>query len=283
MINILKFFQATIETPQAYGPFHLICLVIVIFSAAYLCVFQRNIKEKKLSKIIMILWSILVILEIYKQIVFSYSIVDGLVVWDYQWYVFPYQFCATPLTFLPLIALNKGATRVTKFIKESCIIFCSSYSLFAGLAVLMIPGDVFTNWLGIDLHTMFHHGTQVVVGVFLFAYYHRKINYSDFLKATPLFIYFLLTAMVLNEIFVHIADGTFNMFFISRHFPCTLPILNNIYLNIPYPAFLLTYFLSFTLCAFVVFNIVYWLTLAASLKRPARVNKFDHTISILKE
>jgi hypothetical protein len=47
-------------------------------------------------------------------------------------------------------------------------------------------------------------------------------------------------------------DETFNMFFISPHFPCTLPVLSGIYGKIPYPAFLLLYLVGFALIAAII-------------------------------
>jgi len=230
-------------------------------------------KEKNLSKLIMVVWTILVILEIYKQFVFSYDIQDGMVTWRYQWYIFPYQFCATPLTFLPFIALNKGSNKFSRFIKEGCIMFCSTFNFFAGLSVLIFPEGVFVSNLGIDIQTMVHHGLQVVLGIYIYVYYHKKLKYISFFKALPIFAFFLTNAMLLNVTVVHFTDATFNMFFISPYFPCTLLILSEVYAAAPYPVFLFVYIVGFTLCAFMIYNIFYWITFYIDKKHSTSIKK----------
>ena len=67
--------------------------------------------------------------------------------------------------------------------------------------------------------------------------------------------------MILNVTFVKsgITGGsTFNMFFISPYFPCTLPVLSEIYPVVPYPVFLLLYVLGFITLGFIFFEIIYW-------------------------
>ena len=44
---------------------------------------------------------------------------------------------------------------------------------------------------------------------------------------------------------------TFNMFYISPFYPCTLPVLNIIYEKTPYIVFLLCYILGFLLAGYI--------------------------------
>lgn len=278
MIDFLKLLKFSIETPSTYGLFHLTSIFLAIVVAIYLCAFRRNMKEKSLSKIIMIVWIVLVVLECYKQFIFSYDIVDNTISWRFQWYAFPYQFCATPLTFLPFIALNKGSNKWSSFIKESCIVFCSTYCFIAGLAVLAFPGDVFVPELGIDIQTMIHHGAQLVMGIFIYVYYHKQLKFVSFLKAVPVFLFFIVNAMILNEVVINFTDGTFNMFFISPHFPSTLPVFCDIWASVPYPIFLLIYISGLTLLAFITYNILYWIIFLIELKHVPCTDKFNNTV-----
>ena len=275
-MGFLKFIQFhLIEKIQPYSAFHIVSFVIMIALCVALCVFCRNIKEKKLSRILMIIWGVLVFLEIYKQFVFSYEIVEGEIKWHYQWYVFPYQFCATPLTFIPFIALNKASNKLTAFVKEGAIAFCCTFNLFAGLAVMISPGDVFNTYnLGIDVHTMIHHGMQMVLGIYLYVYYHGKLQYWSYLKALPIFGFFLVNAMILNAIVPTFTNDTFNMFFISWKFPCTLPVLADIYPKVPYIIFLLIYIIGFAIAGFIIYNIIYWATFGVTkLRNKIAANK----------
>ena len=293
-MEFLKFIQFSIpEKMKPYGPFHIASCVIMVALAVVMCIFCRKIREKTLSKILMIIWAVLVVLEIYKQFVFSYSINSANEIsWHFQWYAFPYQFCATPLTFIPFIALNKASNKVSAFIKEGVIAFACTFNLFAGLAVMISPGDVFETYnMGIDVHTMIHHGMQMVLGVYLFVYYHEKLRYLSYLKALPVFGFFLTNAMILNAIVPTFTNDTFNMFFISWKFPCTLPVLADIYPKVPYIIFLLIYIIGFAIAGFIIYNVVYWATFGVTKLRNyiafkngkevdelSNKEKFDNTI-----
>ena len=278
-MDFLKLLQYSIDIPQPYGAFHLVSFALVIIATVLLCIFARNIKETTLSKGLLILWIVLVVLEIYKQIVFSYYINDDKVTWSYAWFVFPYQFCATPLTFIPFIALNKASTKVSAFIKEAAIVFASTFNLFAGLSVLIYPSDVFMQYLGVDIHTMIHHGSQVIIGVYLYVYYHNKLKYWSYLKSLVVFAFFLTNAMILNALVPLISkDAVFNMFFISWRFPCTLPVLSEIYTKVPYIIFLLIYLIAFFIAGFAIYNIIYWITWLVDRQKPKPVDKYNHTV-----
>ena len=282
-MDFLRFLQFSLGTPKPYGAFHIVSFILVILVTIAACIFGRNIKEKTLSKILFILWIVLIVLEIYKQIVFSYVISGDTVTWSYSWFVFPYQFCATPLTFIPFIALNKASNKVSAFIKEGCIVFCSTLNLFAGLSVMFYPGDVFMQYLGVDIHTMIHHGAQVILGVYIYVYYHNRLKYISFLKALPVFVFFLINAMILNAIIPPLfsKDAVFNMFFISWRFPCTLPILADVYTKVPYIIFLLIYILAFALVGFIIYNIIYWITYLIDKQKPKETDKYNNTISTI--
>ena len=103
---------------------------------------------------------------------------------------------------------------------------------------------------------------MIVVGIFTAVWLGRRFNLKIFSKTPVPFLAFIVVAMILNITFVKsgITGGsTFNMFFISPYFPCTLPILSEIYPVVPYPVFLLLYVLGFIALSFVFFEIVYWI------------------------
>jgi hypothetical protein len=45
------------------------------------------------------------------------------------------------------------------------------------------------------------------------------------------------------------------MFFISRHYPCTLPVLADIYAKVPYPVFLCIYLVGFAVVSALIYGI----------------------------
>jgi len=119
---------------------------------------------------------------------------------------------------------------------------------------------VFVRTAGINIQTMIHHGLQVVLGIYFAVYNRKKLNIKYFLKSIPVFVGLLLIACILNEVIYYSVVSkigeTFNMFYISRHFDCTLVILNQIYLVVPWFVFLLIYVIGFAIASIAVFYII---------------------------
>lgn len=240
-------------SPQGYGPFHIFFIHLAIGVTLFLCFMFRNCSDKVFRRIVLICWLVMASFEIYKQFTFSYSIDSSIITWDYQWYAFPYQLCSTPLYVLPLVFILKDSK-----VRDAFIAYIGTYSLFAGTAVFCYPGDVFIDYLGISIQTMVHHGLQIVLGVFFLVWSRKKINFRFFLKAIPVFAALVSIAMLSNELFMLLGiDETFNMFYISPHFDCTLPLLSLIYPKIHYIFFAALYIFGFTLIAFIVFIVAF--------------------------
>ena len=251
--RIIYALQKEIETPVSFGLYHLCCLTIVILLTIWLCIRFRDANDKTVRRILCIAWACMLIAEIYKQIVFSMDVTNGIAEWSYSWYSFPYQFCSTPLYVLPLAVFCRGR------IQKSALVYLATFSLFGGLAVMIYPGDVFIRTLGVDIQTMLHHGLQVIIGIFLAVHSRKKLSLRHFLRAVPLFVVAVGIALGLNLGVYHAfaaRDGdipTFNMFFISPYFDCTLPIVGSVYGAVPYPVFLLVYILGFCTAALAVY------------------------------
>jgi len=136
--RILYFFDSIIiETPLAYGWFHILSLVIILGTAITISIVFRNCSDKVFRRISLVFWIIIVILEIGKQLLFAfnYNVDTGEVTFRYQWYAFPYQFCSSPLYILPLVIFLKDGK-----VRDCAISFISLFSLFAGLSAMFYPG-----------------------------------------------------------------------------------------------------------------------------------------------
>ena len=103
---------------------------------------------------------------------------------------------------------------------------------------------------------MVHHGSQIIIGIYAAVYYKDKINVKTFLYSLPVFSVMVLIALILNLIMHSVTTETFNMFFISPYFECTLPILCIVRESLPYIPFLLIYILGFSCCALIVYLII---------------------------
>ncbi len=248
--------QWEMETPTNYGIWHL-CFLALTIAATVLLVWRfRDASDRTVRRILLVIWIAMVILECYKQLVFSMSMEDGIARWEYQWYAFPFQFCSTPLYALPFVIFLKDGK-----VRDAVMTFFSGFSLFAGLAVMLYPNDVFISEIGINIQTMIHHGSQVAVGVFLVAYNRHRMNCKSFMGSLAVFGCFVVAAMLLNVVVHHglvacgMADTTFNMFFISPYHDCTLPVLSAVDPLVPYPVFFLIYLLGFSVVSGIVYGI----------------------------
>jgi hypothetical protein len=139
-------------------------------------------------------------------------------------------------------------------IRDAFISYMGAFSFFGGLAVFFYPNDVFISTIGINIQTMVHHGTQVVIGIFLLVHQRKKLGIFHYLMGIPAFAGFSTIAIALNEITVALGlTENFNMFYISRHYDCTLPVLSAIYPNVPYPVFLSIYLLGFVIVSSIMY------------------------------
>ncbi len=241
--------------PTNYGWFHIMFIAIVIALTTFLCIKYKDSDDKIVRRIILICWIVMVVLEIYKQIAFAIGSSDGGVTarWDYDWGSFPYQLCSTPLYIFPFVVwLRDGKVR------EAMITYLMTFSLFGGLAVYVFPNDVFIESVVINFQTMIHHGTQVVIGIFLIARNRASLNFKRYVSAIPVFAVMVGIAFALNLIVCPLLEANgigdrFNMFYVGPHHACTLPLLELIYPNVPYIVFALMYVLGFCLVSAIVF------------------------------
>ena len=254
-VNLLNILQATMTTPTSYGWFHFMWVGIIVITTTLLCYFGRNVNDRQFRRIIFFLWLAMTLFEIYKQFMFTFSVEDGKVVAEYMWYQFPFQLCGTPIFVVPFIIWGKEG----KF-RDAIMAFMCFFSFFGGLVSYIYPEDLFISTICINLQTMFHHGSQIVFGLFIATYLRKRFNFSLYLKGLYTFAVLCGIALVMDIGMYHVfqaldIDHTFNMFFISPYFDCTLPVLDSIYKKIPYIPFLATYILGFGVIGVIMFTI----------------------------
>ena len=254
MESILRVLDTQMTQPTPYGWFHILCLVLTVVATVLLCRFGKNWKPRK---VVLVTAITVVILEIYKQVNFSFSYENG-IAFDYQWYAFPFQFCSTPM-YVGLLGslLKKGK------LQKACFAYLATYAVFAGVCVMLYPVTVFVPEIGINIQTMICHGSMIVIGVWLLYSGHVEVKHKTILKAIPVFAVCVTLAVVMNEI-AHstglLERETFDMFFISPYYNCTLPILSTVYQLVPYVVFVCIYFFGFILCALLVYSLIIGIT-----------------------
>ena len=265
MLHLLESFVRIFEfklsaKPEIYGIYHIVCLGIVILAAVLFAVFFKNVSNKTIRAILLGAWITIVLLEIIKQLEGAYSPYYwgtdydwATYRWEYLWHSFPYQFCSTPYYCLPFIIFLPDG-----FWRRSFIAFFATFSLFAGLIVMFYPGDVFVTNLFLDVQTMIHHGSMVIISVLLIAHERHKFKIKYFLGALAIFAAFVAVAVALNELLYYfvlagLENQAVNLFLISSHYQTTLPVLSLLSGKIPYPVYLATYFVCFSLASAIIF------------------------------
>lgn len=249
--NLLRIFDASMKTPTLFGWFHLMWLVITIGAALLLIHIQKKTRSENMPHYVIFITAIIVTaLEIYKQINFSFGY-EGGIRYDYQWYAFPFQFCSTPM----YVGLLAGLIRKGK-VHDSLAAYLATYAMFAGLCVMIYPGDVFIETIGINIQTMVCHGSMITVGIYLLATGHVKTHHSTILKALPVFCAAALMAIVMNEIAYYsglLKTETFNMFYFSPHCDPHLPVFSMVQsaMNVPVLEIVI-YIAGFTAAAYII-------------------------------
>ena len=266
MQAILEFLNQTMNKPELYGSFsqswfQYLSLIAVFIGMVIAVTRMKNLDDKRLNTVLRTFSIVLLVFEVYKQIIFSYQ-----ASWSYQWYAFPFQFCSTPM----YIALAASFIK-QKTIREAMLAFLGTFGLFAGLAVVLYPSTVFVQTIGINIQTMVHHGGMAVIGVGLLAH-HIKLTYQSVLKAAAVFLSLMIIAIILNTLHNNfINNGTFNMFFINERFENGIPVLMIFQPLVPHGIFLLIYLFGFTLVASIVFYIRVLLSLNISSKKAVTI------------
>lgn len=285
MEEFLHWLQGTMTTPTWFGWFHILWLCIMIAECVVIYIFRKKISRKTINIILLTVGIALIIFELYKQIVFSfnYNGGNGNSTWSYQWYAFPFQFCSTPM-YLMVIAgiLRKGKV-------YNCITsYLATFAAFAGLCVMIYTGGVFTSMIGINIQTMFWHSSMFTIGFLLLATRSVEFNFKTILRASYVFFVMIGLALIMNIIWHYCGtDATFNMFFISPYYPCTLVILDKIYQTVPYIIFLLIYLIGFILAASIIFGVALLLDKLEKRLAKNKTSQDDETsekiINIIKD
>lgn len=264
---------APFERPALFGDYHIFCLVVMLALSIFLCVLWKKGVIKNPRTVVLVTAIIVTIFEIYKQINLNVSYDPEVKFNDYAWYIFPWQFCSTPLYVGLLAGLTNPKSKIHNFLCS----YLATFALFAGLAVMIYPGDVFIEKIGICIQTVVCHASMVVVAIFLYYTGYIKTEFKTLMKGACVFSVTISIAIVINEL-GHQAGITethfFNMFYISPYEDSTLPIYSMVHNSIMaenpelYPLCLAIYILGFTLVAGLM------LLIAAGIKKLGTYN-FD--------
>lgn len=253
MLEFLKaVLWAKMETPTMYSWFHLLMLALCLGGCALVVIFRKKIDERRFRIMTGIFLAVVVALEIVKQINFSYNPETDK--WAYQWYAFPFQFCSSPYFVWPFVLFVKNEK-----VKKCLYAFIGTFNFFGGLVNMFYPATVFIGDVVINIQTQVHHGLMLVLGVAVYACGLVEKKPKALLDASIVFGVLIAVAIVLNEVMYPIVgqEHSFNMFYISRHYDCSLPLLEMFWKvenpPMPYICFLLIYIVGFVLIGAIIF------------------------------
>jgi len=258
-VKLLAVLDASMQRPTMYGWFHLVWIALTIAACVLLWRFCRNTPAQRTRAVVFWTAVVVLVLEVYKQMNYTFGYDTGTVTADFQWYAFPFQFCSTPM----YVGLLMGIFRKGK-IHEALAAFQATYAVFAGVCVLLYPNDVFISTIGINIQTMICHCSMIVIGVYLMVTGYVKLEHKTILKAIPVFAIAVGLAAIMNEIAYYsglLKTENFNMFYISPHCDPSLPVYSLVQEVVPFPFCLIIYIAAFSLAAYLI------LLIAMSVKR----------------
>lgn len=253
--KVLYLLQGEMERPESYGWFHLLWIGITLFLIIYLSLRKTKNKEKELKTVLLVYGIGAFILELTKQIIwsFNYDPTLNIVSWDYQWYAAPFQLCTTPIFVTLICAFLKDGK-----VRNSLLSYLAFFTILGSIMTIIIPDSCFVRTIEINIHTMYLHCLSFVVSMYLLIKGHVKIDIENVIKGFYVFLIFVGIALFL-DIFIYnigILNGeTFNMFYISPYFISSLPIYDVVQQNVPYLLFLIIYIVSILLGGLIVYGI----------------------------
>lgn len=252
--GLLDLLNSKMDIPSMYGGFHIMFFAASILAGIVLCRRCPKPDTAFIRKLLLVVSLVVIALEVYKQINFSFRYDGERITFDYQWYAFPFQFCSTPM----YIGLLAAVTR-SKHLHEYLCAYLGTYGLFAGLCVMFYPSTVFVDTIGINIQTMVCHGSMVTIGIYLLFTGYVKTDRKTIRGALPVFIVLVGLAMVMNETAYRtglLAAETFNMFFISPYCAPELPVYSLVQGIVPFPWCALIYIAGFTAAASLLLLLV---------------------------
>lgn len=255
--KMLYLLQGEMIEPTAFGWFHILWLVLVIISIFILYKRIMYHGEKQLKIILGTYGIIALVLEVLKQLIwsFNYDPITNKIIWDYEWYSFPFQLCTTPIyVCIICLFLKKGKVR------NSLLSYLSYITILGSIATMIVPNSCFVSDILVNIHTMWLHLGSFVVSIYLLMSSEVKITLKELKGAIFIFLIFVIIANLLNIIVYNLGvlnNEVFNMFYISPYFISVLPVFNIIQENVPYLIYLIIYICTLILGSFIIYSIAF--------------------------
>ena len=245
MKSFFLFTAWEMQTPKAYGPFHIITTLILLSIAIGLTYLLRNTDDKKNKRVLLIVGLFLMTTEIYK-ILFYYYVKP-----DYNlWWIFPYQLCSVPM-YLCVISFFIKNKKVNNWIYA----FMGIVNFLGGLMAFLEPSGIHHEYLTLTLHAYIWHMTLVFIGMYLFVTNRSITNLYGYIKGMVVFFMAAGLAQLLNVVFRKI-EG-FNLFYISPFTRSPLAVFKDFYVSVGWFWTMILYFLAIAIASAIIYYGLY--------------------------
>ena len=245
--------------PVLYGPFHLLAAFggsAVAIWAAWLFSSKDHpntntrIHQQKFDRIMRISGVILLIGELYKQLM-NFYVVNGHV---YDWWIFPFQLCSLPMYLCPLLIMIHNEKR-----HRILCTFLLDFNMMGAVATFIDPSGIFHPYWMLTLHGILWHLMLIFVGFVIIFSHEADLTTRGFLRTLPLFAFFCLAAEVLNGILHRFSAA--NLFYISPWEMSTQLLFGDIDRILGRPIGILLYILAMAAGAWLIHNVARKITI----------------------
>ena len=257
--KIITFIGKTAERPKPFGVFHIVSVGIILAISFFVITQRHRITEKILAYSMLTSGVIMVVLEIYKQVVTSYDPETD--TWAYPWHFFPFQFCSTPI-YLTLIAFFLYKIGKTEHFR-AVTAFLGTYSLIGAVVVFSVGMEsVFASIIGINIQTTIHHGLMFILAVAILSSGKVSFTLKTAVNTYKIFCVLVVTALVLNST---LGRGKhFDMFYLASDSQFVYPIFNDLFGGkLPHFVYVIGYMVLFTLGA----SLILWIGRLIKVKK----------------
>ncbi len=194
---------------EAFGIFHFvaigICVIITIFFGILA---WRKPNDNTIDRVVFLFGVAFFLLEWYKQLLYNFVIGNG----DYDFTVFPFQFCSLPIYICLFAPLCKKKIRLVFYR------FLALFGTVGGYLVIAYPN--MPESLTMCVYTMIWHTLMTALGIYLLIATDCGRHFAtDYFPAVAVFLLSLLCATGLNCAFENISKGTINLFYMSPYHP----------------------------------------------------------------
>jgi len=247
MEEFLHFLQGTMEEPEVISWFHFGMLIPIIIASVLLPLFLKNTSEKIYKRILFISWIVLIILEIFKQLIKSFHYGNPSY-WEYSVRDFPFSICSMIYYLIPII-LFVNKEKHPKIV-DSAIGYLCFISLTMGIVVCIYTKMATSSLIYINIQTFIHHGSQVVLGIFVYVWNRKNITIKTFYRSLIAFIVTVVIAIIINLAFY---PHFINMFFINPTRITNLPVGNIVQEKAGYAVYLIAFLAVIALSTYLTY------------------------------